>query len=474
MSTNPAQSHHLDLSLKQQLTLTPQLQQAIKILNMNHLELAQEVTQMLSQNFMLDTTSEFRLETRRDDTPDESPEGLTDTLSDELEYDAQWDDHYDRDWEDYRPHREDTPDLEQFVSHNPDLGTYLLEQIAQMPLDETLRQNAETIVYLLDDNGYFTENLRQVAENSHTDENAMRRALTVVQSCLPSGVGARSLEECLNLQIAMLPKNTPHLDTLQRIMSRYFPFIIKNPKLIRQRLHIDENEYDRAIALLKSLNPLPGQSYGENMPQSIRPEIIVREKNGISYIETTDNLRPAVELNAAYLKCIEQCNRRERSVLNAQLQEARWFLTALDKRADTIRRVATVIVAMQQEFFQEGPTAMRPLTRQKVAEMLDIHESTVSRAVNGKYLSCKRGIFELRYFFSNQIDSKAGEGEEQSTIAIKALIEKLIANENPQTPLSDLNLSRLLLQEGHNVARRTIAKYREAMGIPSTNDRRRR
>ena len=178
--------------------------------------------------------------------------------------------------------------------------------------------------------------------------------------------------------------------------------------MIRQRLGISESDYQHAIALLKSLNPLPGQNYGDGAPQYIQPEIIVREKNGISYIETGDNLRPAIELNDTYIKLIKQCNEQERTLLTAQLQEARWFLTALDKRADTVKRVASVIVAIQQEFFQEGPTAMRPLTRQKIADMLDIHESTVSRAVNGKYLSCKRGIYELRYFFSSQIENSEG------------------------------------------------------------------
>lgn len=469
--SSPSHKQNLDLSLKQQLTLTPQLQQAIKILNMSSVELAQEVSQMLAQNFMLEAHSEFKLESTREEA-DEAPEGLTDTLSDELEYDADWDDHYDRDWQDYQPHQEETPNLEQYVSHNPDLGEYLCEQIEQMPISAELRQNAETLVYLLDENGYFLENLRAVADANRQSESAMSAALDIVQSCQPSGVGARSLEECLNLQIAMLPKDTPYLDILERIMLRYFAFIAKNPKMIRQRLGISGADFEHAIALLKSLNPLPGQGYSEPAPQYVQADIIVREKNGISYVETGDTLRPAVELNSTYMQLIEHCNTQERSLLNAQLQEARWFLTALDKRADTVKRVAAAIVAMQQDFFQEGPTAMRPLTRQKIADMLDIHESTVSRAVNGKYLSCKRGIFELRYFFSTQVESS--EGDEQSTTAIKALIEQIIQNEDPSAPISDQALSERLAKEGHQVARRTIAKYREAMNIPATSQRRKR
>ena len=465
------QYQNLDLSLKQQLTLTPQLQQAIKILNMSALELQQEISQMLAQNFMLEAKSEFSLESTREEDG-EPAEGLTDILSDELEYDAEWDDHYDHDWQDHQPYQEEAPNLEQFVSHSPDLGEYLCEQIAQMPIDATLKHNAEILVYLLDENGYFYENIKEVSEKHQTSETAMRKALAVVQSCLPSGVGARSLEECLNLQIALLPRDTPYLELLERIMARHFPFIAKNPKMIRQRLNISEEDYNHAIALLKSLDPLPGQNFSNTAPQFVQPEIIVREKNGISYVETGDTLRPDIELNTAYAKLVEHCAEKDRVLLSAQLQEARWFLTALDKRADTVKRVAAVIVAIQQDFFQEGPTAMRPLTRQKVAEMLDIHESTVSRAVNGKYLTCKRGIYELRYFFSTQLENS--DGDEQSATAIKAIIEKIIQNEDPKRPLSDQAISDLLAKEGQQVARRTISKYRELMNIPATAQRRKR
>ncbi|MDO5090214.1 MAG: RNA polymerase factor sigma-54, partial [Cardiobacteriaceae bacterium] len=385
---------------------------------------------------------------------------------------ADWDDHYDHDWQDHQPYQEETPNLEQFVSHHPHLSEYLCEQIAQMPVDPELKTHAEALAYLLDDNGYLYDNLKDIAEQQHTSETTLEKALTLVQNCLPSGVGARNLEECLNLQIAALPHDTPYRDLLERIMTRYFPFIAKNPKMIRQRLGISEDEYRHAIALLKSLDPLPGQNFGHSAPQYIQPEIIVREKNGISYVETGDTLRPDIELNATYAKLAETCNDKDRTLLSAQLQEARWFLSAIDKRADTVKRVAGVIVAIQQEFFQEGATAMRPLTRQKVAEMLDIHESTVSRAVNGKYLTCKRGIYELRYFFSNQLENS--DGDEQSAIAIRAIIEKIIQNEDPYNPLSDQAISDLLAKEGQQVARRTISKYRELMNIPSTTQRRKR
>ena len=339
-------------------------------------------------------------------------------------------------------------------------------------LSDAQRQAALIIAFELDDDGYFRADITQLAHTHQQTPEQLQRGLRIVQQCQPTGIGARDLEECLNLQIAALPKNTPWLAELQQIMRRYFGFISKNPAMIRQRLEMSVETYDHAIALLRSLDPRPGQSYSEAAPQYIEPEIIVREKNGISYIETNDNIRPELTLNQDYLKIAEAAKGADKTLLQAQLQEARWFLTAIDKRADTIRRVAHLIVALQQDFFQEGEAAMRPLSRQKVAEMLDIHESTVSRAVNGKYLMCKRGIYELRYFFSAQLENS--EGDDQSILAIKALIADIIAKENPAKPLSDQKITDMLNEQGHKIARRTVTKYRESMDIPTTVLRRKR
>ena len=473
------QNQSLDLSLKQSLTLTPQLQQAIKLLNMNSLDLQTEISAMLSQNIMLERKNDYQQERGSQDESenedgDYEPEtGLLNHLSGELEYDSTWEEHYDYDWKDHQPYQEEDPNLELYLSGRPDLGAWLEEQIRQMPhLSEAQRQAALIIAFELDDDGYFRADIAQLAHAHQQTPEQLQRGLRIVQQCQPTGIGARDLEECLNLQIAALPKNTPWLAELQQIMRRYFGFISKNPAMIRQRLEMSVETYDHAIALLRSLDPRPGQSYSEAAPQYIEPEIIVREKNGISYIETNDNIRPELTLNQDYLKIAEAAKGADKTLLQAQLQEARWFLTAIDKRADTIRRVAHLIVALQQDFFQEGEAAMRPLSRQKVAEMLDIHESTVSRAVNGKYLMCKRGIYELRYFFSAQLENS--EGDDQSILAIKALIADIIAKENPAKPLSDQKITDMLNEQGHKIARRTVTKYRESMDIPTTVLRRKR
>ena len=473
------QNQSLDLSLKQSLTLTPQLQQAIKLLNMNSLDLQTEISAMLSQNIMLERKNDYQQErgsqgeSENEDGDYEPETGLLNHLSGELEYDSTWEEHYDYDWKDHQPYQEEDPNLELYLSGRPDLGAWLEEQIRQMPhLSEAQRQAALTIAFELDDDGYFRADIAQLAHTHQLPPEQLQRGLRIVQQCQPTGIGARDLEECLNLQIAALPKDTPWLAELQQIMRRYFGFISKNPAMIRQRLGMNEATYNHAIALLRSLDPRPGQSYTEQAPQYIEPEIIVREKNGISYIETNDNIRPELTLNQDYLKIAEAAKGADKNLLQAQLQEARWFLTAIDKRADTIRRVAHLIVALQQDFFQEGEAAMRPLSRQKVAEMLDIHESTVSRAVNGKYLMCKRGIFELRYFFSAQLENS--DGDDQSIVAIKALIADIIAKENPAKPLSDQKITDILTEQGHKIARRTVTKYRESQDIPTTVLRRKR
>ena len=341
-----------------------------------------------------------------------------------------------------------------------------------MPLDDTRRRAALAVAFELDDDGYFRSETEAVAAQQQLRVADIEEGIRIVQQCQPGGVGARDLEECLNLQLAALPPHTPYLDALQLIMKRYYGFIARSPQMIRQRLDMDIATYNHAMAPLRSLDPRPGQKYNAGRVQHVEPEIIVREKNGISYIETTDNVHPDLTINQAYAALAEAAKGADKTLLQAQLQEARWFLTAIDKRADTIRRVAGVIVALQQDFFQEGESAMRPLTRQKVAEILDIHESTVSRAVNDKYLQCKRGIYELRYFFSAQFENT--DGDDQSVVAIKALITEVIGEENPDKPYSDQKITDILAERGHKIARRTVTKYRESLGIPVTTLRRHR
>lgn len=459
-------SQKLDLGLKQTLSLTPQLQQAIRLLSLNDLEIQHEISHFLEHNFMLERGIE------RTEASDLDSREHTEELSGQLSFDHEdWHDYDLPEWE-RDPAPDDDEEKARQIEYRPSLSTYLLEQIEQMPISEQERESALLIVYHLEEDGYLRTELSALAKQYKRTLTQMEAGLSCVQQCLPSGVGARSLEECIRLQMESIDPKTPYLYTLRRIMNRHFAYITKNPKLIKQTLDLSDKAFAGAMALLRSFTPYPAEDYQQTHNYHVSPEIIVHEKHGISFLEPLKMHQYGLRINQTYADLIKQCSGQDRSLLQAQMQEARWFLSALDKRMETLYRVAEQIVAYQQEFFQEGETAMRPLTRGKVAEVLGIHESTVSRAVLGKYLRCKRGVFELRYFFSTQLESD--DGEDQSATAIKAMISEMIAQENPEKPLSDIDIANQLHERGYKIARRTVAKYREALNIPATAIRRKR
>ncbi|MBV7434426.1 RNA polymerase factor sigma-54 [Cardiobacteriaceae bacterium TAE3-ERU3] len=454
----------LQLKQSQQLTLTPQLQQAITLLNMNQLDLALEVRQMLSQNFMLSSESEFDSETTTEHNDSEEYE---------LDYDDSelWAD-CNHDWPTSSNNNSEYTAPETYTANSVELHTFIAEQILLMPLDETTMSAALALAYLLDERGYLTLDEASAKSDYNIDKNTYQAAVTALQQCQPSGIGARDLEEALNLQIAALPADTNYLSTLKRIMRRHFAFLSKDSERVQKQLDLCDEEFQGALALLRSLHPYPADNYEAPIREYIEPEVIVHERGGISYIARFDTHLPALSINSAYA-AVQPNNEQEKTLLRAQLSEAKWFIGALEKREDTIRRVASIIVATQQDFFQQGDIAMRPLTRAQVAEMLDVHESTVARAVNGKYLQCKRGVYELREFFSHAVSSSE-DGEEASVKAIKAIISGLIESENKKKPLSDQKICDMLAEEGHQLARRTVAKYRESLGIPAAPGRRER
>ncbi|MDO4435679.1 MAG: RNA polymerase factor sigma-54 [Cardiobacteriaceae bacterium] len=459
-------SQKLDLGLKQTLSLTPQLQQAIRLLSLNDLEIQHEISQFLENNFMLERDIE------RTEPADLDSKEQTQELDGQLDFaNNDWQEEDFPEWE-RDPMPEDDDEKSRQIEYRPSLSTYLLEQIEQMPISDEARESALLILYHLEEDGYFRTELSALSRQYKISLKQLEDGLNCVQQCLPTGVGARDLEECILLQMNALPPRTPYLYTLRRIMNRHFAYIVKNPRLIKQALDLSDTAFAGAMALLRSFTPYPAEAFSQNTNYHVSPEIIVHEKHGISYLEPLRFDHHGLRVNQTYAELVKNSSGNERSLLQAQLQEARWFLSALDKRMETLYRVAEQIVAYQQEFFQEGETAMRPLTRGKVAEILGIHESTVSRAVLGKYLRCKRGVFELRYFFSAQLENE--DGEDQSATAVKAMISEIISQENSEKPYSDIDIANILNERGYKIARRTIAKYREALNIPATAIRRKR
>lgn len=474
MAVKSSQNHNIDLALSGQLVLTPQLRQAINILNMSTLDLNQEIREMLMQNFMLRMDDQEFSTTESETERENEDGGMINQLDENLEYDSSWDDFYDTDWQDASPYREDESNIEEYVSAKPSLQEYLLEQLEQMNLAPNVALACNVLLYFLDEDGYFREDIATISKQYKLTITDLKNALETIKGCQPTGVGASSLQECLAMQVALLPENTPDRDLVKRVVDRYFYFINQDTDLICERLNISEEHLAQIIKTISSLNPRPGTAFQAMTLNTVKPDIIVHEKRGISYVELNRAVvRPELEIDQKYADLLKQSlTAQEKTLLRTKLAEAKWFLTAIDKRADTIQRVAAVVVALQQDFFQEGEKAMIPLTRQQVASKLDIHESTVSRAINGKYLMCKRGIFELRYFFNDAIEVETEEEPDSSTVAIKTIIKDLISNEDRKKPLSDQKITDLLKKEGYVLVRRTVTKYREELGFATSYDRR--
>lgn len=468
---------NINLGLKQQLNLTPQLQHAIKILAMNRLELSQEIQFMLDQNVMLesrqfDEASEHDSEIAENDDAPEERDGLLNTLDSELPYDSSWEDSYDDCWNDMKPAHEPEQEFTEYTAYQPSLKESLNQQLDQISIGDDLRTAAQIIIDELDADGYCRTELKQLAHSYALNVALLEHALQVVQGFSPSGIAARNLEECLRLQTEALPLDTPYRDVLLRIFQRNFFHIDKNPELIQKRLDLNDEDFNGALSLLKSLQPFPADRSSER-DSHIEADLILREKHGIYYAQLLQDPSDAIGLriNRSYARMVNSYTGDDRLFMRAQLQEAQWFISAIEKRNDTVLRIANAIIAYQQDYFATGAHAMRPLSMNQIAEMVDMNQSTVSRSVNGKYLLTPHGIIELRQFFSTQIDSDTHD--DPSAIAVKAIIKDLIAAEDSSKPLSDNAIGQRLSEQGIHIARRTISKYREELGISSSSQRRR-
>ena len=463
----------LQLKLGQQLTLTPQLQMAIRLLQLPVLDLQQEIRAALDENVMLEIDEDLGVapEPATDDAaegPAEDGEGTEQSFEDELPYAE-------------APEtgggggQQEGDELRDFADQaGTSLREYLMSQL-DLALPEGPRKTvAAAIIDAIDDDGYLTETLEAIREaiagEVDADVDEIERVLACVQQFDPRGVGARDLSECLLLQLAPFSPDTAGLDTARRIAADHLSVLgDQDYATLRRRLGCDAEELECAVALLKSLNPRPGGAADTRPPEYVVPDVFVARRDGRWEVEINPAIAPRLRVNSTYAGCLGRGG--EYSTLRAQLQEARWLVKSLLIRNETLLRVARAIVGRQAEFLERGEEAMRPLVLREIAEDLELHESTVSRATTGKYMHTPRGVFEFKFFFSSHV-SGAG-GEEISSIAIRARIRKLIAGEDPGKPLSDSTIARILGAEGIDVARRTVAKYRESMGFPSSNERRR-
>lgn len=481
----------LQIQIGQHLTMTPQLQQAIRLLQLSTLDLRQEIQEAIEANPLLELEEdEYASDSLSDTAGDEPLEPGEVTGNDDAVVD-EYDSGVDTDWED--PFTEapsagapddDMEAWEQRTAAGTSLDEHLLWQLNLTPMGEADRVIAYAIIESLDDRGYLTCSLTDIAEAARRslppgietqwpEEDEVLAVLHRLQHFEPPGVAARDLAECLSIQLRLLPEDTPWRDAALRL-TRHLPLLeSRDYAQLRRLVAVTDSELVEVIRLLRSLNPHPGDSIVEQAETYTVPDVIVRRQGRRWRVELNSDALPKVRLNAGYAAMAgsKQLRDDDSSYLRNQLQEARWFLKSLQSRNETLLKVATRIVEVQQDFFEYGEEAMKPLVLADIASAVEMHESTISRVTSQKFMFTPRGMFELKFFFSSHVGTEGG-GECSST-AIRAIIKKLIAAESPKKPLSDSRLASLLNEQGIQVARRTVAKYREAMRIPASSERKR-
>jgi RNA polymerase sigma-54 factor len=481
----------LQLRLHQQLALTPQLQQAIRLLQLSSIELEMELRQALESNPLLELSevdgeegangeyagAEAPAAADTDVTPSDAPGANDDSREDQRREEIRGDDGIDFEFgrTDYGSHsNDDSDDYESQDQEPEDLRDHLLWQLNLSPLSPRDRAIGATIIEAIDDDGYLHESSETLRENlaslhlvSIEEVEAIRHR---IQHFDPLGVASRTLSECLRAQLDAFDTTTPGWAIARELVSHHLETLARNDRarLCRQ-LHVGATDLDTAIGLVRSLDPKPGAQINPGKAEYVAPDAYAFRRGGRWQVSLSPNCQPKLSINAHYTALMARAQRDDASYLRGQLQEARWLIKSLQTRAETMLKVATAIVKAQTAFLDFGPEAMRPLVLRDIAEQIGMHESTVSRMTTRKYLHTPRGTFEFKYFFSSGVSTI--DGGAASATAIQAMIRKLIDEELPARPMSDQALAVELNRRGIEVARRTVAKYREALHIPSSNER---
>jgi RNA polymerase sigma-54 factor len=462
----------LQLKLSQQLALTPQLQQSIKLLQLSTLELEQELENYLLENPLLEreddayasVAPELPMASTGDGekTPEEA-EPMTSSSSDE----ESWLDEGEPEAvyaNSSGSFDDDDNDFQDVQVATTSLREHLLWQLGTMSLPARDRTLVQCLIEALDDDGYLTQSLEDLAESLpaefEIDPDELQIALRHLQNFDPTGVGARDAKECLTLQLRALPEDDMQILALRIVCEHLDLLASRDFVKLKKRVECDDEQLREAQFLIRSLNPRPGAKYTALDARYITPDVVVRKMREQWTVNVNSDAYPRLRINSLYAQIL---SRQRGSSLAGQLQEARWLIKNVQQRFDTILRVAQAIVDRQRQFFEHGEVAMRPMVLREIADALELHESTVSRVTTQKYMATPRGIFELKYFFGSHVSTEVGGA--CSATAIRALIKQLVGAEDAKKPLSDSQIAELLGQQGIVVARRTIAKYREALGI---------
>ncbi len=480
----------LQLRIGQQLNLTPQLQQAIRLLQLSTIDLQLEIQDALDSNMMLEHSEE-----ERDNDPDFSTDEILSSVSeeqdavetatefennipDDLPVDASWDSVY-PDSGSSSSSGTEYPDIETQRSAAPSLRDHLLWQLEFLHLSDRDHAIATAIIYTINDDGYLGLSVDEIhtglqGQIEDLERDEISAALRGIQSFDPPGVGARNLSDCLRIQLTQLPVTIPWREEALRLVVGGLDYLAANKATSLQRmLGVTKPQLADVIALVRSLNPTPSSSVINIEPEYVVPDVIVRKSGDEWVVRLNANLAPKLRINSTYSNMIGngKSSQEDRTCMRTHLQEARWFIKSLENRNDTILKVARSVVERQQDFFEKGPKYMKPLILRTIADEVGMHESTISRVTTNKYMDSPNGIFEFKYFFSSHV--AMDDGAECSSTAIKAFLKELVDQEDAAKPLSDSKLVDLLKKRNIIVARRTIAKYREMMGILPSGKRKR-
>lgn len=462
------QAPGMQLRATQGAALSQQMQQGLKMLQMSALELEQAITQALAGNPLLESA----------DALDEAPSNESESGSEPEASIDETDPERELTWSATSSSGSGDRSADDPVLLAPaprTLRDHLLAQINVSGLGERDLALARVVVEALDDDGYLRDSLADVAEmiepGVRETERELEVVLSFVQSLDPIGVGARSLSECLALQLRARPSDEPGLQLALRIVESHLKLLAAHDTgRLTRALGCTEAEYAQANQLIRSLAPRPTATFGTEDPQHVIPDVTVRRVRGRWVALANAAATPRLRINRLYAEAVRRDRGWSSTPMGAQLTEARWLLRSIEQRAETILKVASAIVATQQGFFDHGDVAIRPLHLRDIAAEVGVHESTVSRVTSGKYMATPRGLIEFKHFFGSRLVSE--DGYRISPRAIQTLIRDIVEAEDPARPLSDIRITRQLEQRGASVARRTVTKYRDAIGIPPVEARR--
>jgi RNA polymerase sigma-54 factor len=480
----------LHLSLTHHLTMTPQLQQAIRLLQLSSLDLLQEIQQNLYNNPLLELEESEDLSGSKSDSLEcnfeENPldtseerfeEGLKikdwgEKIPTDLSLDTKWDDAYEP------SHGQNNAEQDFSPYEGPDqtgdsLKDYLMWQLNLASFSEIQSLIGENVIDSIDEKGMLTttaEDIYALLGGSASQEEVYL-VIHQIQQFDPPGIGASTLAESLLLQLNQLSEDTKYLKEAQLLVSAHIDLLgTHNHRQLQKNTGFTEASIAAAILLIKTLSPYPGDNWNNSPIEYVTPDIRTFKSNGSWIVLLNGDITPKLKINQQYASLIKRGDHgADNDFIKNHFQDAKWFIRSIENRNETLLRVASCIIEQQHEFLEKGPVAMKPMILKDVADKLELHESTVSRATTQKYIATPLGVFELKYFFSSHV--KTQSGEEFSSTAIRAILKKLVAAEDPAYPLSDSKLTALLNELGINIARRTVAKYREGIGVASSSQR---